>query len=44
MSGLCLDLDEEGPVMQACADGAITQIWQFNTNTGDETVGLTTAR
>lgn len=30
-TGLCLDLDERGPVMKKCDSQVITQIWQFNT-------------
>ncbi|KAL4228077.1 hypothetical protein ACF0H5_013512 [Mactra antiquata] len=30
-TGLCLDLDNEGPIMMICDDQAITQMWQFNT-------------
>ncbi|XP_060581406.1 polypeptide N-acetylgalactosaminyltransferase 13-like [Ruditapes philippinarum] len=30
-SKLCLDLDDQGPVMKTCDPTAITQIWQFNT-------------
>lgn len=31
MTGLCLDLDELGPVMKPCNSTVITQVWQFNT-------------
>ncbi|XP_052796372.1 polypeptide N-acetylgalactosaminyltransferase 13-like [Mya arenaria] len=30
-TGLCLDLDDQGPVMKTCNATSITQLWQFNT-------------
>ena len=42
-TGLCLDLDVEGPIMRTCAAGVITQIWQFNTYV-EESSALSKAR
>ena len=34
-TGLCLDLDETGPIMNKCDTNILTQLWQFNTYVKD---------
>ena len=43
-TGLCLDMDVEGPIMKNCDSSVVTQLWQFNTYVEDKSASLIKAR